>query len=81
MAETTSDYLKISRALDGDDWWGARLSIALELHGMEDSRANRLAITSAVVASISVNEAGAVVTSAVTDTQIDTAITALGAGA
>lgn len=83
-AQATSDYFKISRALEGDILWHGRVKIALEISGMEiegdaPPRVALVAITRAVVDQISCTIQGAVDTSTVTDQAIDAAIATLGA--
>lgn len=76
-AQTTSTFFKISRAVDGDDAYVARVSIALELSGQEISRKNLLHITNAVADNITATVEGTVITSGVTDQQILEAIDTL----
>lgn len=71
---TDSKFLKVSRAIDGDDHYNDRIGMALEIMGHPVTRENRIHITNAVVDSIICTEAGTVITSAVTDEQISTAI-------
>lgn len=75
-----SDYLKIKLALDNDAEWGLRLDIAFELNGFEDTRQNRIRVTSHpdVIKDIIIEElSGAINTSSVTDEAIDVALNSL----
>lgn len=77
VQQATSVYFKISRALDGSDFWNDRLGMAFEVNGIEKSRANLVAVTKAVADMIDCMEDGAVYTDLVTDEAIDAAIDAL----
>lgn len=75
-----SEYLKIKLALDNDAEWGLRLDIAFELNGIEDTRQNRIRVTSHpdVIKDIVIEElSGAINTSSVTDSAIDVALNSL----
>lgn len=84
LAQTASDYFKISSAVESDDRWNSRVKIALEINGIPltyDGKAPRdmlIKITRAVVEHINCTLDGTVDTSGVTDEHIDTAIQALG---
>ena len=78
VQETTSVYFKISRAIDGSDFWNARLSMAFEVNGVELTRTNLVAVTKSVVDFIDCIEDGAVYTDRVPDEAIDLAIGDLG---
>lgn len=73
-AQTNSDYFKIARAVDGDDWWIIRLDTALEIHGISPSRNCYLQISKAVASKINCAVDGTIDTSAVLDSEIDAAI-------
>lgn len=74
QSETQSDYFKIARAVDGDDWWITRLKTAFEINGIEPTREKYLKVTKEVVAGISCLVDGTVSTEGVTDEQIDSAL-------
>lgn len=76
--QTTSDLLKIQRALNGDTMWGFRLEIAFKISGVENTELNRISVTEACVAGISCDIDGTVSTEGVTDEQIMSAINGLG---
>lgn len=65
--QTTSDLLKIQRALGGDAMWGFRLEIAFKLEGKPDTTSNRIAVTQKCVDNISCDIDGTVSTEGVTD--------------
>lgn len=71
---TNSNYLKISRALDGSDFYNDRLNIALEINGLENTRAYKIFITKHVADYIDATEDGSVYTDRVTDEMVDEAI-------
>lgn len=75
--QTTSDLLKIQRALGGDTMWGLRLEIAFKLAGKPDTESNRITVTTACVDQISCDIDGTVSTESVTDEQLMAAIEAL----
>lgn len=75
--QTTSDLLKIQRALGGDTMWGLRLEIAFKLGGKPDTESNRITVTTACVEQISCDIDGTVSTESVSDAQIMLAIEAL----
>lgn len=77
VQETTSIYFKISRAIDGSNFWIARLEMAFEVNAIENNRANLVAVTKKVVDLIDCTEDGAVFTDRVTDEAIDAAIESL----
>lgn len=72
--QTTSDLLKIQRALGGDTMWGLRLEIAFKLAGKPDTESNRITVTTACVDQISCDIDGTVSTEAVPDEQVIAAI-------
>ena len=69
-----SSLLKIARAADGDDLFRMRVQIACELAGVEYSRTVLLAVAQEVVDGITVDEAGTVTTTGVTDEAIESAV-------
>lgn len=75
--QTSSDFLKIQRAMAGDSMWGFRLEIAFKLAGKADTESNRITVTTACVEQISCDIHGTVSTESVTDAQIMLAIEAL----
>lgn len=75
--QTTSDLLKIKRALDGDSMWGLRMEIGFKLAGRPDTVENRIAVTTACVNNIYCDIDGMVSTETVTDAQMMDAIKAL----
>lgn len=75
--QTTSDLLKIQRALGGDTMWGLRLEIAFKLAGKPDTESNRITVTTACVEQISCDIDGTVSTESVTDEQLLAAIEVL----
>lgn len=68
--QTDSTFMKVARAVDGDDHYTERVVIAFELAGKEMSRKDLIFVTKQVADSITCTESGTVVTSGVTDTQI-----------
>ena len=74
---STSNFLKIARAVDGDDLWNMRLSMAMEIFGLENTRTNKVLITTEVADSIECTVVGTVDTNGVTDAQIVAAINKL----
>lgn len=72
--QTTSDLLKIQRALGGDTMWGLRLEIAFKLAGKPDIESNRITVTTACVDQISCDIDGTVSTESVPDEQVIAAI-------
>lgn len=75
--QTTSELLKIQRALGGDTMWGFRLEIAFKISGKPDTESNRITVTTACVDQISCDIYGTVSTESVTDEQIMAAIESL----
>lgn len=78
--QTTSDLLKIQRALSGDAMWGFRLEIAFKIEGKPDTMSNRIKVTQACVDGISCDIDGTVSTENVTDTVLIAAVTSLEGG-
>jgi len=72
--QTTSDLLKIQRALNGDMMWGLRLEIAFKIEGKQDTTSSRIAVTKACVDNISCDIDGTVSTEGVTDEQLMNAV-------
>lgn len=72
--QTTSDLLKIQRALGGDSMWGLRLEIAFTIEGKPDTTSNRIAVTKACVDNISCDIDGTVSTEGVKDTELMDAV-------
>ena len=75
--QTTSDLLKIQRALGGDTMWGLRLEIAFKIEGKPDTTSSRIAVTKACVENISCDIDGTVSTEGVTDEQLMNAVKGL----
>lgn len=75
--QTTSDLLKINRALGGDDMWGLRLEIAFKIKEVPDTEAHRISVTRSCVADIDCDIEGTVSTERVTDAQVLDAIASL----
>ena len=71
-----SDFMKVARAVDGDDWWVIRLKVACEFLAMEYTRDLALFATLACVDSIDVDDNMTVSTQRVTDTEIIDALEA-----
>jgi len=69
-----STLFKIARAVDGDDFFAMRVKIACELGGIPYTRDVLLTVAQAVADAITVDDAGAVSTSGVTDEAIITAL-------
>ena len=79
--QTTSDLLKIQRALSGDAMWGFRLEIAFKIEGKSDTMSNRIKVTQVCVDGISCDIDGTVSTENVTDTVLIAAVASLEGGA
>ena len=77
VPETTSDLLKIQRALTGCDAWAERLTIAFIMQGKPDTSMNRMKSTAACVAGISCDIYGTVTVEGVTDEALLAAVAAL----
>ena len=77
VPETTSDLLKIQRALTGCDAWAERLTIAFIMQGKPDTSMNRMKATAACVAGISCDIYGTVTVEGVTDEALLAAVAAL----
>lgn len=75
--QTSSDFLKIQRALAGDSMWGFRLEIAFKIASKLDTTSNRIAVTKSCVEAISCDIHGAVSTESVADEQIMDAVNQL----
>lgn len=65
-----SKFLKIARAVDGDDWYMQRLKMCAELENFELTRLLAVWTTNGVADSITLDEDMTVDTSGVTDNQI-----------
>lgn len=65
-----SNLFKIARAVDGDDFFAMRVKIACELGSIPYTREVLLTVAQAVADAITVDDAGAVSTSGVTDDAI-----------
>lgn len=76
-ALTESKFLKVARAIDGDDHFNDRIGMALEIMGHAVTRANRIHIANAVVDNIVCTVQGTVETDLVTDDQIVSAMATL----
>lgn len=72
-----SDLLKISRAIENDVDFTARINIACELAGIESSRTVFIHVAKACVGNIEISEEGAIWTGDVEDIQITDAVNAL----
>lgn len=75
--QTSSDLLKIQRALGGDTMWGLRLEIAFEIEGKSDTTTNRIAVTRRCVDGIRCDVDGTVSTEDVDDSILIQAVQAL----
>lgn len=73
----TSNLLKVSRAVRGDDWFVERIKIACVLQGVDYSERLAMQVASAVVDHIDVDENMTVSTHRVTDTEIEAAVISL----
>jgi hypothetical protein len=69
-----SNLLKIARAVDGDDFFAMRVKISCELGDIPYTRDVLLTVAQAVADAITVDDAGAVSTSGVTDEAIIAAL-------
>lgn len=69
-----SVFMKVSRAVDGDDHFKNRVEMALEILGYPAVRKNLIHVANLVADSITCTVSGTVDTTAVTDTQISEAI-------
>lgn len=74
QVQTTSDFFKIARAVDGDSLFNLRVGMALEISGIEKDRANLIHVAKSVVDFIDCTVEGTVVTERVTDKMISDAI-------
>lgn len=75
--QTTSDLLKIQRALAGDSMWGLRMEIAFQIAGKPNNEANRITVTRACVENIDCDVEGTVSTERVTDQELMAAVEGL----
>jgi len=71
-----SNLFKIARAVDGDDFFAMRVKIACELNAVAYTRDVLLTVAQAVADAITVDDAGTVSTSDVTDDAIIAALPA-----
>ncbi len=74
---TNSNLLKVSRAVNGDDWFIERIKTACILQGVDYSERLAMQVAHAVVDDIQVDAELTVTTTAVTDQAIETALTVL----
>lgn len=75
--QTTSDLLKIQRAIAGDSMWGLRMEIAFQIARKTNNEANRITVTRACVENISCDVEGTVSTEGVTDQELMAAVEGL----
>ena len=75
--QTSSNLLKIQRALGGDSMWGLRMDIGFRLARKPDTEENRITVTTACVDNIYCDIDGTVSTEGVTDEQMMDAIKSL----
>lgn len=74
QVQTTSDFFKIARAVDGDSLFRIRVEMALEISGLERNRSNLIHIAKSVVDCIDCTVEGTIITERVTDKMISDAI-------
>lgn len=70
MTHIESTFMKVARAVDGDDHYTERVAIAFELAGKEMTRKDLLFVTRQVADNITCTIDGTIDTSGVLDTHI-----------